>query len=153
MYTPRYCQVTNFVDFSSLPLRYYDQDHCQRLEIMKMFYKMNNCRVLPLYGTLDLVSNDTMPICGREAMWTMMPMLRMRSSNPDMDAMMAEAESRCPRDCWQEKIDMQMSFTILSDENFEKAWKIWPLPPNRTKFDAVFMELFYTTLAAEVILF
>ena len=130
---------------------YYDQDHCQRLEIMKMFYKMNNCRVLPLYGTLDLVSNDTMPICGREAMWTMMPMLRMRSSNPDMDAMMAEAESRCPRDCWQEKIDMQMSFTILSDENFEKAWKIWPLPQNRTKFDAVFMELFYTTLAAEVI--
>ena len=60
---------------------------------MKMFYKMNNCRVLPLYGTLDLVSNDTMPICGRGAMWTMMPMLRMRSSNPDMDAMMAEAES------------------------------------------------------------
>ena len=28
-----------------------------------------------------------------------------------------------------------------------------PIPQNRTKFDAVFMELFYTTLAAEVILF
>ena len=118
---------------------------------MKMFYQMNGCRVLPLYGTLDLVTNDTMPICGREAMWTMMPILRMRSKNPEMDAMMTEAESRCPRDCWQEKIDMQMSFTILSDETFEKAWKIWPVPPNRTKFDAVFMELFYTTLAAEVI--
>ena len=46
-----------------MPLKFYDQDHCQRLEVMKMFRKMNQCRVLPLYGTLDLVTNDTLPIC------------------------------------------------------------------------------------------
>ena len=134
-----------------MPLEFYDQDHCQRLEIMKMFYKMNNCRVLPLYGTLDLVSNDSMPICGREAMWTMMPMLRMRSSNPDIDAMMTKAESVCPRDCWQEDIQLQSSFTIMTDENFKKAWDLWTfLPRNRTKLDALIMELFFESMTAEV---
>ena len=83
-------------------------------------------------------------------MWSMMPMMRMRSQDPMMDAMMSEAEGRCPRDCWQEEMQLQMSFTILSDENFRKAWEIWQLPKNRTKFDAVFMELFFTTLTAEV---
>ena len=68
-------------------------------------------------------------------MWSMMPMMRMRSQDPMMDAMMSEAEGRCPRDCWQEEMQLQMSFTILSDENFRKAWEIWQLPKNRTKFD------------------
>ena len=80
------------------------------------------------------------------------PMMRMRSEDPVMDAMMQEAEARCPRDCWQEEIQLQTSFTIMSDENFEKAWALWShLPRNRTKLDAVFMELFFESMTAEVI--
>ena len=117
---------------------------------MKMLKMQNMCRILPLFGTLDLVTNDTMPVCRREAMWSMMPMMRMRSKDPVMGATMKEAEAKCPRDCWQEEIHLQTSFTIMSDENFEKAWALWAhLPRNRTKLDAVFMELFYESMTAE----
>ena len=133
-------------------MKHYDQDHCKRMQLMKMLKMQNKCQILPLYGTLDLVTNDTMPVCRREAMWSMMPMMRMRSEDPVMDAMMQEAEARCPRDCWQEEIQLQTSFTIMSDENFEKAWALWAhLPRNRTKLDAVFMELFFESMIAEVI--
>ena len=118
---------------------------------MKMLKMQNMCRILPLFGTLDLVTNDTMPVCRREAMWSMMPMMRMRGEDPVIGATMKEAEAKCPRDCWQEEIHLQTSFTIMSDENFEKAWALWAhLPRNRTKLDAVFMELFYESMTAEV---
>ena len=35
----------------------------QRKMLMKKFSMMYNCSILPLYGTLDLVTNDTLPIC------------------------------------------------------------------------------------------
>ena len=44
-------------------MKSYDQDHCKRLQLLKMFRKEHKCRLLPLYGTLDLVTNDTLPIC------------------------------------------------------------------------------------------
>ena len=91
-------------------MRNYDQDHCKRLQVMMMFRQKFGCRILPLYGSLDLDSNDTLPVCGREAMWRMMPMMRMASR----DNMMREAEALCPRDCWQEEILTQMSFTVMS---------------------------------------
>lgn len=131
-------------------MKYYDQDHCKRLKMLEMFRRQQKCRVLPLYGTLDLVTNDTLPVCRREQMWGMMPMMRNRTEDPMMDAMMSKAEAECPRDCWQEEIQMQMSFTILSDENFRKAWEIWPVPKNRTKLDAVFMELFFESMTSDV---
>ena len=102
-------------------MKHYDQDHCKRLQVMKMFRQKFQCRILPLYGSLDLVTNDTLPVCGREAMWSMMPMMRMSSKNK----MMREAEAMCPRDCWQEEIQAQMSFTVMSDENFENALTVW----------------------------
>ena len=44
-----------------------------------------------------------------------------------------------------------MSFTSVSEESHNRAWKLWPsLPQNRTKDDALFMELFYKTLEVEV---
>lgn len=132
-------------------MKHYDQDHCKRMQLMKMLRMQNKCRILPLFGTLDLVTNDTMPVCRREAMWSMMPMMRMRSEDPAMDAMMKEAEAMCPRDCWQEEIQLQSSFTIMTDENFKKAWDLWTfLPRNRTKLDALIMELFFESMTAEV---
>ena len=38
----------------------------------------------------------------------------------------------------------------MSEESHNRAWKLWQLPANRTKDDAVFMELFYKTLDVEV---
>ena len=63
--------------FSSIPLRYYNQGHCERMRIMKKFRKMYKCRILPLYGTWDLVENETLPICRREMIMKMMPTMRM----------------------------------------------------------------------------
>ena len=128
-------------------MRHYDQDHCRRLQVMKMFRHKFQCRILPLYGSLDLVTNDTMPVCGRAAMWSMMPMMRMSSE----DKMMREAETMCPRDCWQEEIQAQMSFTVMSDENFENALTVWKdFPSGLTKKDVISMEIFFESLTAQV---
>ena len=61
---------------SSIPMDHYDQDHCKRMELMRMLRMQNKCRILPLFGTLDLVTNTTEPVCRRRAMWAMMPMMR-----------------------------------------------------------------------------
>ena len=128
-------------------MRNYDQDHCKRLQVMKMFRQKFGCRILPLYGSLDLDSNDSLPVCGREAMWMMMPMMRMASR----DNMMREAEALCPRDCWQEEILTQMSFTVMSEEKFEDALKVWrDFPAELTKEDVVSMEIFFESLTAQV---
>ena len=132
--------------FSSIPMKNYDQDHCKRMQVMKMFRQKFGCRILPLYGTLDLDTNNTLPVCGREAMWSMMPMMRMRSGQ-----MMREAEAMCPRDCWQEEILAQMSFTVMSEENFENALQVWQdFPAELTKEDVVSMEIFFESLTAQV---
>ena len=132
-------------------MKHYDQDHCKRMQLMKMLKMQNMCRILPLFGTLDLVTNDTMPVCRREAMWSMMPMMRMRSEDPVMGATMKEAEAKCPRDCWQEEIQAQMSFTVMSDENFENALTVWKdFPSGLTKEDVISMEIFFESLTAQV---
>ena len=132
-------------------MKSYDQDHCKRLQLLKMFRKENKCRLLPLYGTLDLVTNDTLPICRREQMWMVMPMMRMRTKDPAMDKMIREAEAMCPRDCWQEEIQAQMSFTELTTQNFENALSVWKdFPSFLTIEDVVSMELFFESLTAQV---
>ena len=136
---------------SSIPMKYYDQDHCKRLKMLEMFRRQQKCRVLPLYGTLDLVTNDTLPVCRREQMWGMMPMMRNRTEDPMMDAMMSKAEAECPRDCWQEEIQAQMSFTELTTQNFENALTVWKdFPSFLTIEDVVSMELFFESLTAQV---
>ena len=39
---------------SSLPWKYYNQQHCLRRHHLEQFSAVYNCSVLPLYGTLDL---------------------------------------------------------------------------------------------------
>ena len=56
----------------------------------------------------------------------------------------------CPTACIEETIDTHISFNLVSEESHNRAWKLWQLPANRTKDDAVFMELFYKTLDVEV---
>ena len=112
---------------------------------------MNKCRILPLYGTLDLIKNDTLPICRREKMQMMMPTMRKMA---EMKAMTGNTEDEddleCPTACNEEEIVTDISFSIMTDEEFEKAWNMWTiLPRNRTKFDAVFMELYFTSLTSQ----
>ena len=33
-------------------MKSYDQDHCKRLQLLKMFRQEHKCRLLPLYGAL-----------------------------------------------------------------------------------------------------
>ena len=66
-------------------------------------------------------------------------------------SLLKEITEACPRSCKEEFIDTQMSFTSVSEESHNRAWKLWPsLPQNRTKDDALFMELFFKTLEVEV---
>ena len=66
-------------------------------------------------------------------------------------SLMKQISEECPRSCHEEFIETQMSFTSVSEESHNRAWKLWPsLPQNRTKDDALFMELFYKTLEVEV---
>ena len=125
---------------SSLPLQDYNQLHCQRMKLMEKFSMMFNCTVLPLYGTLDL-SEELLPVCGREVMEKMMPMMRTISLD----------HPECPRACLAEHVETEKSFTLLSDESFSMAWKLWKLPgEKRTKEDCVWVELYYKSLTTEV---
>ena len=57
----------------------------------------------------------------------------------------------CPRDCWQEEIQAQMSFTELTTQNFENALTVWKdFPSFLTIEDVVSMELFFESLTAQV---
>ena len=137
---------------------------------------MNKCRILPLYGILDLVDNETLPICRRERIMKMMPTMRMMAQmesfkNGEFEGieenemnnikeMMSDMEKmginndddeECPPACEEDIIDIDMSFTILTDENFDKGWNMWSqLPRNRTKYDALFMELYFSSLRTQV---
>ena len=117
--------------------------HCQRKELMKKFSMMYNCSILPLYGTLDKVEGGHLPICRREIMQKMMPMMRSMSlETPE-----------CPVACLEEHVETHQSFTLLSDESFKMAWKLWEMPGNRTKEDCVWLELYYRSLTTQVTTF
>ena len=52
---------------------------CQVLQLYcTVLYCTVLCQVLPLYGTLDLVpdTEEQLPVCRRESMWSMMPLMR-----------------------------------------------------------------------------
>jgi len=132
---------------SSIPFTQYNGEYCKRKKIIQNFEKQNNCSMLALFGTTDLISDK--PICKRDIMQQMMPLLR-DFTKIDV-SLMKQISEECPRSCHEEFIDTQMSFTSVSEESHNRAWKLWPsLPQNRTKDDALFMELFYKTLEVEV---
>ena len=74
----------------------------------------------------------------------------MEQMMPTMRAMEAGDLPVCPKACIEEDIEMDLSFTIMSDDTFEETWKLWPVPQNYTKFDAVFMDLYFTSLTSQV---
>ena len=137
---------------------------------------MYKCRILPLYGTWDLVENETLPICRREMIMKMMPTMRMMAQmesfkNGEFEGieenemnnikeMMTDMEKigvnndddeECPPACEEGVIDIDISFTILTDENFDRGWNTWSqLPRNRTKYDVLFMELYFSSLRTQV---
>ena len=81
-------------------------------------------------------------------MQQMMPLMRGLSK---MDpAIVKEVDEKCPEACEEEFIDTDMSFTIVSEESHRRAWELWQMPPNHTKEDALFMELYFKTLNTEV---
>ena len=73
-------------------------------------------------------------------MQQMMPLLR-DFTKIDV-SLMKQISEECPRSCHEEFIDTQMSFTSVSEESHNRAWKLWPsLPQNRTKDDDTFFDL------------
>ena len=105
------------------------------------------CSMLAMFGTTDLV--NTRPMCNRTTMQMMMPILRRTSVNPD-PVWESHLEEQCPLQCVEEFIDTSMSFSLVSDDSHDRAWKLWPLPQGRTKEEAVWMELFFKTLTVQV---
>ena len=81
-----------------------------------------------------------------QVMQNMMPVIRQTVAQ----AATTGAEADCPLACVEEDIATDISFTLVSEESHNRAWKLWQLPANRTKEDAVFMELFYKSLDTEV---
>ena len=58
----------------------------------------------------------------------------------------------CPAACIEENIDTSISFTILSDEVFNRAAKAWKLSPDLTKEQTVRMDLYFKSQQTEVTL-
>ena len=114
------------------------------MRTLQKFRDMNGCRLLPLYGTLDLETNTSLPVCRREEMWRVMPTIR------EMAAAETAQEAACPAACEEDEIETELSFTLLSEANFQAAWRLWPVPQNRTKFDATFLELYFTSMTTQV---
>ena len=83
-----------------------------------------------------------------QVMQNMMPVIRETVAQAASST--TEAEADCPLACVEEDIATDISFTLVSEESHNRAWKLWQLPANRTKEDAVFMELFYKSLDTEV---
>ena len=83
-------------------------------------------------------------------MQMMMPTMRTLQSRANDPEMMSQIQELCPAACVEETIETEKSFTILTDDAHERAWKLWKLPEGRSKEDAVFIELFFKTLDVEV---
>ena len=49
-----------------------------------------------------------------------------------------------------QEIDSEISFTLMSEQSAERAWRLWGMPESSTKDDALFMELFFKTLDVKV---
>ena len=48
-------------------------------------------------------------------------------------------------------VDVLMSkLENATEQEFQQAWRQWPVPQNRTKFDVTFMELYFTSMTAQV---
>lgn len=107
---------------SSLPWKYYNQQHCLRRHHLEQFSAVYNCSALPLYGTLDL-AQDSLPVCRRGRMQEVMPRLR------EMSRTLRE----CPLACLEEHINTDISFTLFSDQTFNTVW----------------MEIYYKSLTTE----
>ena len=49
-----------------------------------------------------------------------------------------------------QEIDTEISFTLMSEQSAQRAWRLWGMPDSSTKDDALFMELFFKTLDIKV---
>ena len=49
-----------------------------------------------------------------------------------------------------QEIDTEISFTLMSEQSAQRAWRLWGMPESSTKDDALFMELFFKTLDIKV---
>ena len=60
---------------SSLPFTDYNHALCRRKAAIRQYEDLNECSLLSLYGTRDLVT-DLAPVCRRAVMQNTMPILR-----------------------------------------------------------------------------
>ena len=66
---------------SSLPFTDYNHALCRRKAAIRQYEDLNQCSLLSLYGTRDLVT--TMDVCRRAVMQNTMPILRQTPVDPD----------------------------------------------------------------------
>ena len=123
-------------NISSLPLENYNQLHCTKTKKLGAMEEIFNCSVLVMFGIKDLNSSNQM--CNGSVTEKTMTYLS-RATNIS-----------CPKACIEESIDTRHSFTILSDEVFEKAAKAWGLPIGLDKENTVWLDIYYATLQKEV---
>ena len=123
---------------SSIPIKHYNQQHCQKTKMLKMFEEKFNCSILAMFGTTDL--GNSVPMCNGS------------NTQKTMGMMEEMSNLTCPAACIEENIETSISFTILSDEVFNRAAKAWMLSPDLSKEQTVWMDLYFTSLKTEVTL-
>ena len=121
---------------SSIPTKHYNQQHCVKAKMMKAFEHNFNCSILSMFGTGDLDTSTS--ICNRSTNQKM------------MNAMSLMDNITCPSACIEEWIELSSSFTLLSNEIFENACSEWKGCNGLTKEEAVWMDLYFSSLQTQV---
>ena len=127
-------------ELSSIPIKHYNQQHCAKAKMMKMFQAAHNCTFFPMFATYDL--NFSLPLCNRSNAQNIMTMKNMMMKNNS-------TLLKCPAVCIEEHVDTGISFTILSEEQVETSSIAWNLT-KLSKDEIVLMELFFTSLQTQV---
>ena len=120
-----------------IPTMYYNQQHCIMAKKMMKFEQQFKCNILSIFRTHDL--NMSFPMCNGQKIHKMTSFIS-KIGNVDT----------CPVACIEEKIEMMNSFTIQSDETFEKTRKAWNMPEYLDKEDSVVMDIYFTSLTSDV---
>ena len=125
------------VNTSSIAVKHYNSQHCTKTEGIKMFENINNCSILPLFGSFDLDSPP--PMCNRSViqkmMKTMKSMMMMKKNT---------THPTCLPACVEEQVELSSSFTVLTDKQVEASSAAWNLT-SLHKEDVILVETFFSS--------
>ena len=126
------CQASPDPDLnrlSSIPTEFYNQQHCTKSRKINVFEEKFNCSVMTMLGTNDL--NPYYEMCNGTIMQGLMDFIE----NIEVE--------ECPPACIDETVELTQSFTLLSDDLFNRAIISWNLPTGLPKEEAVWIDIYY----------